>query len=196
MITVFAMKRFELVVCGLLLVGAAASARAQSAANVAVVINESDAASLKVGEYYVAQREIPASNVIRIKTTSDETIERDAFADGIRAPIAAALTRGNLIDRVLYIVLTKGVPLRIAGTAAGRDGRERRLRADDALSAADRTGAAHPGQDCESRIFWGAMLSRGAPVHASHLRISWCRASTGSPRQTRCRSSIARRRRH
>jgi uncharacterized protein (TIGR03790 family) len=97
------------------------SAAAQTAANVAVVINDADAASRKVGEYYVAQRGVPADNVIRLRTTSDETIERSAYLAGIQRPIASALWRGNLMDRVLYLVLTKGVPLRIAGTG-GRDG--------------------------------------------------------------------------
>jgi hypothetical protein len=35
----------------------------------------------------------------------------------VQAPIAASLLRNNTIDRVLYIVLTKGVPLRVLGTA-------------------------------------------------------------------------------
>ena len=38
------------------------------------------------------------------------------YVSAIEAPIAAAIQRGGLHDRVLYLVLTKGVPLRIAGT--------------------------------------------------------------------------------
>lgn len=89
---------------------------AQSAENVAVVINEASPASVRVGEYYIKKRAIPDSNVIRIRTLTAETIERDAFQSTIESPIAAALTRGALQDRILYIVLTKGIPLRVDGS--------------------------------------------------------------------------------
>src|SRR5918996_897926 len=88
-----------------------APAPAQTAANVAVVINMASTASQRVGEHYVRRRGIPESNVIRIRTVEDETIARDAYAATIENPVAAALTRERLHDRVLYIVLTKGVPL-------------------------------------------------------------------------------------
>lgn len=94
---------------------------AQSPANVAVVINESDAASVRVGEYYVQKRSIPAANVIRLQTTTDEIIQRADFTTAIERPIATALTAAQLQDQVLYLVLAKGIPLRIVGTG-GRDG--------------------------------------------------------------------------
>jgi uncharacterized protein (TIGR03790 family) len=94
---------------------------AQSAENVAVVINEASPASVRIGEYYVKKRAVPDSNVIRIRTLTGETVERDAYLSTIEAPIAAALTRGALQDRILYIVLTKGIPLRINGST-GQNG--------------------------------------------------------------------------
>ncbi len=97
------------------LVGAAA-ASAQTPENVALVINENSAASERIGEHYVAQRGLPAQNVIRIRTSEEDTIQREAYLASIEQPIAAALTRARAEDRVLYIVLTKGVPLRIVGT--------------------------------------------------------------------------------
>jgi uncharacterized protein (TIGR03790 family) len=89
---------------------------AQSADNVAVVINESSADSQRIGEHYARSRGIPDGNVIRIKVAPQETIDRSVFASSIEAPIAGAIRRAGLHDRLLYIVLTKGVPLRIAGT--------------------------------------------------------------------------------
>ena len=100
----------------LLAVASARSAVAQSAENVAVIINEASAASVRVGEHYVAKRGVPAANVIRIKTTTDDEITREAFVASIESPIGAALIRQSLHDRVLYLVLTKGVPLRVAGS--------------------------------------------------------------------------------
>jgi uncharacterized protein (TIGR03790 family) len=92
------------------------SARGQTAENVAVVINEASAESKQIGEYYIKAREIPAANVIRLKTTTDESIQPATFLATIQAPIANALIRNNSIDRILYIVLTKGIPLRVLGT--------------------------------------------------------------------------------
>ncbi|MEQ1759687.1 MAG: TIGR03790 family protein [Vicinamibacterales bacterium] len=99
------------------LMGVAPDASAQSAENVALVINENSPASQQIGDYYIKKRGIPAANVIRLKTETDDEIERQAYAGSIEAPISAALAREGLQDRVLYIVLTKGVPLRISGTS-------------------------------------------------------------------------------
>jgi uncharacterized protein (TIGR03790 family) len=89
--------------------------------NVAVVINDASPVSQRVGEYYTRTRAIPASNVFHIRTSVDETIDLSTYATTIEGPIAAALSREGLQDRVLYIVLTKGTPLRIRGTD-GQDG--------------------------------------------------------------------------
>ncbi len=100
----------------LLLVLTAAPASAQTGENVAVIINDASPASQKIGDYYVLKRAVPETNVIHLKTTADDTIPRGEFAANIEQPIAVALRQRGLQDRVLYIVLTKGVPLRIAGS--------------------------------------------------------------------------------
>jgi uncharacterized protein (TIGR03790 family) len=101
----------------LMALGVTWPAGAQTAENVAVVVNEASPASQRIAAYYVRKRAIPAGNVIRIRTTTEETLNRSDYTVTIEAPIAAALTRGGLQDRILYLVLTKGVPLRISGTA-------------------------------------------------------------------------------
>ena len=90
--------RLLLTACSALwvLIGAPWVIRAQSAENVAVVINEASDASVRVGESYIKKRAIPDSNVIRIRTPTAETIERDVYQNTIESPIAAALTRGAL----------------------------------------------------------------------------------------------------
>jgi uncharacterized protein (TIGR03790 family) len=98
-----------------------ASAAAQTGANVLVVINSASPASVQVGEYYATARSIPDKNVVRITTTTAEAIERADFERTIEGPIAAWLARHSLQDQVLYVVLTKGVPLSINGTS-GRNG--------------------------------------------------------------------------
>lgn len=89
---------------------------AQTSENVAVVINDASPESIQVGEYYVKVRAIPADNIIHIKTSTEEAVLPAVYVTTIQAPIANALARANLHDRILYIVLTKGIPLRIAGT--------------------------------------------------------------------------------
>ena len=94
---------------------------AQSAENVAVVINDASPASQRIGEYYIKKRGIPASNVIRLRTVTTEAIQRPEYLRTIEAPVAITIGRQSLHDRVLYLVLTKGVPLRVTGTG-GQDG--------------------------------------------------------------------------
>ena len=96
---------------------------AQSAENVAVVINENSGESRQIGEYYARKRALPPSNVLRIRASAEETIDRSGYSSTIELPIAALLSRERLQDRVLYLVLTKGVPLRISGVS-GPDGTE------------------------------------------------------------------------
>ena len=93
----------------------------QTSENVLLVVNESSPISMDIGAYYAQKRGIPRENVIRVKTTTDDSISREDFERQIDTPIAAWLTRNFAQDRILYIVLTKGVPLRVNGTT-GSDG--------------------------------------------------------------------------
>ena len=91
-------------------------ANAQSAENIALVINDNSTASRTVGEYYAAKRNVPAANILRISASEDEEIDRASYNSTIEWPIRARISQQGLQDRILYIVLTKGVPLRIKGT--------------------------------------------------------------------------------
>lgn len=112
------MPRFSHVVAAVCVAGLtlAAPVSAQNVDNVLVVINESNADSIKVGEYYVQKRAVAKDHTVRIKTANAETIQRADYERTIEGPIGATLLQRKLQDRVLYIVLTKGVPLRVAGT--------------------------------------------------------------------------------
>jgi uncharacterized protein (TIGR03790 family) len=92
-------------------------ALAQSAENVAVVINDNSDASRRIGEHYAKTRGLPASNVLRIRTITDDAIGRAEYVGTIERPLGQAIRRAGLQDRLLYLVLTKGVPLRILGTS-------------------------------------------------------------------------------
>ena len=94
---------------------------AQTGANVLVVANEALPASVEIAEYYVQRRQIPASQLLKVRATVADQVSRFEFERSINVPIAAWLSRNTAQDRILYIVLTKGIPLRIAGTG-GRPG--------------------------------------------------------------------------
>src|SRR5262249_17389946 len=98
-----------------------ARAAGQTGANVLLVINTGSAASLQIGEHYAAVRHLAADHVLRLKAPLSEGIARADYERTIESPIAAWLMTHSMQDDILYIVLTKDVPLRIIGTD-GRDG--------------------------------------------------------------------------
>jgi uncharacterized protein (TIGR03790 family) len=119
------------------------AALAQSTDNLLLVVNDASPASVQIGEYYAHARSVPESRIVHITTVTSETIERLEYLRTIEAPIAVALGKANLEDVVLYIVLTKGVPLRIAGTE-GLDGTVASVDSELALLYRRLTGAAAP----------------------------------------------------
>ncbi|MES1254090.1 MAG: TIGR03790 family protein [Acidobacteriota bacterium] len=104
----------------LLLTVPAATAAAQTGANVLLVVNDVSAASVQIGEAYARARAVPPRQIAHIRTELADEIPRAKFDEAVQAPIAAWLSRYNLQDRILYLVLTKGVPLRVAGSGDRR----------------------------------------------------------------------------
>lgn len=88
---------------------------AQTPAEVLVVVNRRSAASREIGEYYIHKRGIPLANLCGIDTAPEETIERPVYDKEIEAPVAEFLKKQGLEEKILYIVLTGGVPLRVYG---------------------------------------------------------------------------------
>jgi len=96
-------------------------AHAQTGEQVLLVVNDASATSSQIADYYARTRAISSENTIHLIAPTTEQISRADFERSIETPIAAWFTRTLAHDRILYIVLTKGVPLRIAGTG-GLDG--------------------------------------------------------------------------
>jgi uncharacterized protein (TIGR03790 family) len=119
----FLMHRIAPIALGslLCLTAVAGHAFAQTAANVLLVVNDASPDSMKVAARYRERRSIPESQVVRIRTATSDEVSRPGYEREIQAPIAAWFSRNATYDRILYIVLTKGIPLRIAGTV-GRTG--------------------------------------------------------------------------
>ncbi|MEK7812431.1 MAG: TIGR03790 family protein [Candidatus Desantisbacteria bacterium] len=83
---------------------------------VLVVINECSRISIAAGKYYQQKRNIPAQNICYIRCPEAETINRLTYESKIMIPVARYLQDNNLVGQIAYIVLTKGIPLRIKGT--------------------------------------------------------------------------------
>jgi len=88
---------------------------AQGPQNVLLVVNRNSADSRAVGDYYRLKRSIPESNVCTLSVQASENVDKATFDKAIRGPIIECISHGGLQDRILYLVLTKGVPLIVAG---------------------------------------------------------------------------------
>lgn len=82
---------------------------------VAIVVNTRSAASREIAEYYVQRRSIPRANVCLIQTSEEETVSRETYTREIEQPLSRWLQSRKLSDKVLYLVTTLGVPLRVQG---------------------------------------------------------------------------------
>jgi len=82
------------------------------AERVLVVINSRSRASDSVGRYYAQRRGIDSSHVLRLDLPLDDEIGNIAFRTSLVAPVRAAIEA--LPVRIDFIVLTTGVPIRVA----------------------------------------------------------------------------------
>lgn len=137
-------------------------ASAQSPRAVLIVVNDNSAVSREVGEYYARRRGVPASNICHIRTTTEQDVPRNEYNAEIQGPVAGCLKTGGLVQSVLYIVTTLGVPLRIPGSD-GLGGDAAAVDSELALLYSDITrGAAHPVAGSIPNPFFGQKNARFA----------------------------------
>jgi uncharacterized protein (TIGR03790 family) len=104
-----------------MVVAAATNGHAQTLATpaqVLVVVNKRSPISNTIGRYYINKRAIPPGNLCVIDVPADEGISRALYDSDIEAPIEKFLARNKLTESILYIVTTRGVPLRVIGDGA------------------------------------------------------------------------------
>ena len=80
---------------------------------VLVVRNVGSVMGKQIADYYVAKRGIPAANVVEIDVSPAEEIGLAGYQMHIEAPVKRALGSASLKDKIDFIVLTKGIPIRI-----------------------------------------------------------------------------------
>ncbi len=104
----------------LLLLAAIPALSAQTGDQVLLVVNRNDAASRQIADYYRPRRSIPLKNVCYLDaTTTAEEIPWETYLAQVERPIAACLEKNGLREKILYIVLTLGVPLKVQGSGRG-----------------------------------------------------------------------------
>ncbi len=111
-----------------------ADAEANPAAGAVVVFNASDPLSRDLAEYYAGKRGIPAEQLVGLKCSIDEEISRQEYDDTLANPLRAQFdargwwqrtpdkpeeepTSTVTQNRMHYLVLMRGVPLRIRQTS-------------------------------------------------------------------------------
>ena len=90
-------------------------------ASVLLIVNHQSDESVKIGEHFARARGLADEQVVRLAVDPVDEVSRAVYEGAIERPIADHIARYRLHDRVLVLVLTKGVPLRVAGTR-GREG--------------------------------------------------------------------------
>lgn len=116
------------------LLGIVIRASASDAASVVVVVNAADLDSVAIGEYYAEQRGIPLENIVRLETSTDETISLSEYVETISNPLLNELLERGWINgvksrekdrygrerlsvavhRIRYLVTVRGIPLRFS----------------------------------------------------------------------------------
>lgn len=107
------------------------------------------------------RRGIPLLNVCHLKLSPAEDIDRPDYDSAIAAPIARCLRSQHLEDKILYIVTTSGVPLRIAG-ADGLTGDMAAVDSELAVLYSDMHGPKHPLPGPLPNPFFGKRSDRFA----------------------------------
>ena len=102
-------------VCILAIAAAACAQSARLKDRVLILVNDRVPESVAVGQYYASKRNIPAANILHLKTPASEQISQEEFKDQIENPLRKFLdANGGVMRRkILYIVPTYGVPVTI-----------------------------------------------------------------------------------
>ena len=84
---------------------------------VLVVANRKSPISLRVAQYYMQRRGIPTTNFLTLDLPDSslpfESINYASYQKQVKQPLQDFLIQHKLSDRIRYIVLTKGIPLRV-----------------------------------------------------------------------------------
>jgi uncharacterized protein (TIGR03790 family) len=152
----------------LLLFLAVASLTAQTSENVLVVVNGADAGSGEIGEYYRARRSVPPKNVCVLAATVEEEIDWATYERAVERPIGDCLRKNALTEKILYIVTTLGVPLRVKGAGTGMNAEYASVDSELTLLYSKLKGAKHDRVGSEPNPFF---MKRDEPFQHGRFPI-------------------------
>lgn len=90
---------------------------ALTAESILVVVNDKSSVSKEIAQHYQKIRNVPPKNLCHLKCTEEEEIDRQTFNTQLRDPIVNHLKKYGLEDKILYIVTTTGIPLKVRGSS-------------------------------------------------------------------------------
>ena len=82
-----------------------------------VVYNTNSSYGDSIATYYKEARQIPLQNICPITCDTSEVITRDYFNSNIRDVLRDSLNIRGIKEQIRFLVLTKGMPLKISGSA-------------------------------------------------------------------------------
>ncbi len=86
---------------------------ADDARRVLVVTNAQDPSSERIGRYYAKRRKIPVDHQLAISVSAEDEVSLDTYRARIEEPVRQHLRANGIADEVDFIVLIRGVPIRI-----------------------------------------------------------------------------------
>ena len=127
----FFFASLRLCVSFLCLAASAFAAPSPEALSTVVVFNERDPASIDLAGYYAERRGIPWDHLVGLSCSNDESVSREAYDTTIAGPLRQAflshgwwkteadITSARVVEsQIRYVVLMRGVPLKIAPAAS------------------------------------------------------------------------------
>ncbi len=85
----------------------------QRAMNVVVIATRRSPDSVSIAQYYAQKRRLPNTHIFTIDCVPQEEVALAEYRDTIERPVMNLLRERKLEESVDYLVLTKGIPLRI-----------------------------------------------------------------------------------
>jgi uncharacterized protein (TIGR03790 family) len=89
------------------------SACGLEAKEILVVANSRMAESIEIAQYYMDKRKIPASHLVVVATTLNETMSRGEYDNVLKSSVLNALDKNSPSERIAAIVLIHGIPLKV-----------------------------------------------------------------------------------
>lgn len=86
-----------------------------------LVVNDNSTTSVAIGAYFKAARNLSDSQIVHISTVTTETVSRTEFENNIKGAIESFMDARNIASTTNYIILTKGIPIRITDTSNSVD---------------------------------------------------------------------------